>query len=375
MLRKLLVLSAPLALLLLLEALFAAGVWEPLAQPASHAGTSVRLKRALADRALPRIDYVTLGSSRPEYGLDPALLADAARSHGRVHADLSMPGTHWTTIGILSRWLERHRPEVRGGIIALSVQDLLYANNGSYELGILQPFRRVDDMPWIAARIPVKRDDLESYAVWSALFGWRDDIREFVRAPGRRLERIEWYETQRPPRDMLTGGPTSEDDMCGYGLDTLAACDRVEASGGARAQSLARQCRQLRGDAASRIDIASAVRHSSVPAPLQHARERVREQLRTMHWPVAPVVVLMPVPPLWQRDVLAHGQHAWALATLQPLVDEGRIRLIDATDFFARDADGGCSAFFDFYHQNASGRDRLTRWLLPRLQLELYGAQ
>ncbi|RYD15250.1 MAG: hypothetical protein EOP90_09950 [Lysobacteraceae bacterium] len=375
MLRKLLVLSAPIALLLLLEALFAAGVWEPLAQPESHAGTSVRLKRALGDPALPRLDYVTLGSSRPEYGLDHALLAASAQEAGLVHADLSMPGAHWTTIGIVARWLERHRPEVRGGIIALSVQDLQYTNNGSYELGILQPFRRVDDTPWIAERIPVKRNDLESYAVWSALFGWRDDIREFVRAPRRRLARLEWYATQRPPHGMLFGGPTSTENMCAFGLDSLDACDRIDASGDARRDSLARQCSELRSLAANRLDFRTGMADGSLPVVMLRSRALVRAQLRDMKWSTPPVVVLMPMPPIWQRDVLGRGQHQWARAVLQPLVEEGSIQLVDATDFFSRDTDGSCSAFFDFYHQNAAGRDRLTRWLLPQLKQMLYQAQ
>ena len=375
MLRKLLVLSAPIALLLLLEALFAGGLWEPLAQPASHAGTSVRLKRALEDSALPRLDYVTLGSSRPEYGLDHALLAASAQAVGRVHGDLSMPGSHWTTIGIVSRWLQRHRPEVRGGIIALSVQDLQFANNGSYELGILQPFRRIDDTPWIAARIPVKRGDLESYAVWSALFGWRDDIREFVRSPGSRLARIEWYAAQRPPRRALFDGPTSTQSMCAFGLESLDACNRVDISGDPRRESLGRQCRELRSLASHRLDFDAGVADGSLPLVLLQSRDLVRAQLREVKWRVRPVVVLMPMPQVWQRDVLGPGQHQWALSVLQPLVDEGSIQLVDGTDFFSHDADGGCSAFFDFYHQNAIGRDRFTRWLLPQLKQKLYQAQ
>ena len=375
MLRKLLVLSAPIALLLLLEAMFAAGVWEPLSQPASHAGTSVRLKRALGNAELPRLDYVTLGSSRPAYGLDHALLAATARGMGRVHADLSMPGSLWSTIGIVSRCLERHRSDVRGGIIALSVQDLQYANNGSYELGILQPFRRIDDTPWIAQRIPVKRNDLESYAVWSALFGWRDDIREFAQAPYRRLAGIQWYAAHRTSPQSLFDNPDSSGDMCAFGLATLDACDRVEASTDPRRDSLARQCRELRSRAGDRIDIDAGMRQSSLPPSMLRARDLVRAQLRAMRWAIAPVVVLMPMPPLWQRDVLGRGQHEWALSVLQPLADEGRIQLVDATDFFAGEADGGCSAFFDFYHQNASGRERFTHWLLPQLQHMLYRAQ
>ena len=131
MLRILLILLAPLLLLLVLEAAFEIGIWEPLAEPMSHAGTSVRLKRALSDPAIPRIDYVTIGSSRPEYGIDHAMLAATARQVGRVHANLAMPGSHWLTIGLLSEWLQRAHPEVRGGIIALSIQDLINPGNGT----------------------------------------------------------------------------------------------------------------------------------------------------------------------------------------------------------------------------------------------------
>lgn len=52
---------------------------------------------------------------------------------------------------------------------------------------------------------------------------------------------------------------------------------------------------------------------------------------------------------------------------LQPLVDEGRIRVVDATNLFSGDAEE-CSDFFDFYHQNAAGRARFDAWLEPQLE-------
>ena len=126
MMRKVFILIAPLALLVLLELVFRLGLWEPMAKPTSHAGTSVRLKRMLLDAQLARIDFVTLGSSRPELGIDHHGVAEAARQEGFIHANLSMPGVHWMSIGILTDWLQRHHPEIRGGIIALSTQDLAW---------------------------------------------------------------------------------------------------------------------------------------------------------------------------------------------------------------------------------------------------------
>lgn len=369
--RKLLILSAPLVLVLAIEALFAAGAWEPFAEPGSHAGTSLRLQRALRDPAVRHLDYVTIGSSRPEYGIDHALLAAQAQGLGRTHADLTMPGTHWTSAGVLVRWLAREHPEVRGGIIALSVQDLAFGYNGYYELGILQPFRRLADLPWIAKRIPFAPHDVASYGVVSALFAWRDDVRAYVIAPGQRLERIAWQDTHRDPHGILFGNPESNGDMCRWGVDSLAACDLLEATTGDASDGLRRQCRELRSRAADAPDFAAGRAAAVLPDYMANTRDLVRTQLNGMRWPTPPLVILMPMPRIWEH-VLGRGLHPWAVAILQPLADAGRIRLIDATRFFDADADGGCGAFFDFYHQNAQGRDRFTRWLLPRLHELLY---
>jgi hypothetical protein len=371
MLRKLLILAAPFAIVLVIEVLFAAGAWEPLAEPQSHAGTSLGLKQALRDPAIGRIDYVTIGSSRPEYGVDHALLAAEARRRGRTHADLTMPGTHWTSAGVLARWLEREHPEVRGGIVALSVQDLAFAYNGYYELGILQPFRRIDDLAWIAERIPFSMHDVASYGVASALFAWRDDVRTFVTAPIQRMVRIEWRSGHRDPYHLLFGNPESHGDMCAWGVESVAACDRLDAAIDDDSAGLRRQCSELRTRAADAPDFAAGRAAAALPEFMSRTRDLVRAQLEGMRWPTPPVVVLMPMPRIW-NDVLGRGLHEWAIEILQPLADAGRIRLVDATGFFDADTDGGCGSFFDFYHQNARGRERFTRWLLPQLRDMLY---
>lgn len=372
MLRILFILLTPFLLLALLEVAFENGIWEPLAQPMSHAGTSVHLKQALRDPSIPRVDYVTLGSSRPEYGLDHALLAKTAKRADRVHANLAMPGSHWLTIGLLADWLQHVHPEVRGGIVALSIQDLINPGNGSYELGIVQPFRHFGDIGMVTQHAALNRADVATYGIYSALFGWRADIQEYVRHPYARKLALDWFKENRPPAYTLFENPESHGDMCAFGLDALSACDKVEASSAPEQDGLKRQCKELRGNAAGRLDFDALRQQQPLPDFMQKTRDVVQARLRAIHWPQPPLVVLMPVPRIWTHDVLAAGLHEWALAILQPLAQEGRIRLVDATDFFAADADAGCSAFFDFYHQNAIGRERFTRWLLPQVEQLLY---
>jgi len=285
MLRKLLLLAAPLLIVLALEALFRAGLWEPLARPDSHAGTSVRLKRMLTSADLTRVDYVTLGSSRPLYGLDHARIAASAHGRGFVHANLSMPGTHWMTIGALGRWLASHRPEVRGGIVALSIQDFSWPGNGSYELGIVQPFRAFfavsDAMPYV----PFDGSRIDTYGSRSALFEWREDVRDFARNPGKRLGALRWYQRNRSSVQQLFANPESEGDMCAIGVTALSACDRTNDMDDGKSRQLAGQCEVLRREATNRFDFRPAMASASPPGT--DGTHPIRRRARPAHAGVA----------------------------------------------------------------------------------------
>jgi hypothetical protein len=370
MTRKIALLISPLLLLAVFELLLRAGVWEPLATPLSHAGTSVRLKRNLLDPSLSRIDIVTLGSSRPEYGIDHERVSAAAREHGLVHANLSMPGTHWMTIGVLTDWLREHHPEIRGGVIALSVQSLAWPSNGYYELGIVQPFRQASETGWISEHIPLESSRIESYGSQFALFAWRDDIRDFLTHPFSRLNRFRKI-SREADTSRLFSNPEMPGDMCTWGLESLEACDRLNAAKDA-SQNLKRQCQQVMDTVKGRPDFAALATQSPLPEFMQHTRSLVQQQLRAISWAEPPVILLMPTPPIWSDNSHGAGLHRWALQILEPLQDEGTIRLVDATDFFDADAQGGCADFGDFYHQNAKGRAAFSDWLLPKFESLLY---
>ena len=370
MMRKIAIVLAPLFLLVLIEIAFRLGVWEPLAAAQSHAGASIRLKQRVLDPALAKMDFVTLGSSRPEYGIDHARIAAAAQSHGYSHANLSMPGSHWMTIGVISAWLREHHPEIRGGIIALAVQDMTWKRNGYYELGIVQPLRTPAGEQWIEARNPFDRSQIESYGSRFALFAWRDDVRDFLAHPFSRLNR--WRKsTDQPDSNRLFENPELSGDMCQWGLISLDACKRLNADPQAPA-GLKNQCVQVSDAVNNTPDFATLAKQTPIPQYMQEARDLSQRQLRELDWPAPPVVVLMPMPKIWFSNAHASGLHQWALDILQPLDAEGSIHLIDATDFFNTEKDGGCAEFADFYHQNSKGRSAFSDWLLPQVDQLLY---
>ena len=354
-----------------LDLAFQLGIYEPLASPQSHAGMSISVKRALDGAAFRRIDLVTLGSSRPVYGIDHEALTRAAAAHGLVYANLSVPGMHWMSLGIITDWLARRHPEVQGGIIALAVQDFLAPGNGSYELGIAYPFRTFSEIPWMREHVPFDWHDPATYGLYSGLFEYHEDVQDLVAHPQHRRKLLRWFHA-RAPQQVLQANANETTGLCSAGVSKLSDCATMAARDPALAAKLAPQCRMLEDAAKGRYDMRPFLDgRQSVPPALALARDLVRAQLRRLHWKIAPVIVLMPMHDAWLRDAMPQGAHAWALHVLAPLVADGTIRLLDETDLFNSESGTDCSAFFDFYHNNVSGRERLMQKIMPELQSEL----
>ena len=358
----------PLLGLLLCELAFRHGAWDQLLPPQSHAGTSVRMRDAVV--GFPeRIDFVTLGSSRAQYGLDHAAIAAAARAHGRSHANLSMPGSHWMTIFEQSRWLRRERPEVQGVVIALSAADMVWRSNGSYELAIVQPLRS----PWSIddeVRSHFVPGDLSTYGVYSALFGHRQSVQFALHSPVELTRTLRWFREQGA--QPLFDGPRIPHDLCGLPMDTVASCAAATAAR-PELQTPIDQCKSLLPSVGATPDF-----RFPDNAPLTEERRALLElrqaQIRAMGWPRPPVIVLMPITHVWRKELMAQGSIQWSHRVLDPLAASGEIVLIDlSTALDAGDATR-CEMFWDLYHQNEAGAKELTRQLLPQIERALYAS-
>ncbi len=110
---------------------------------------------------------------------------------------------------------------------------------------------------------------------------------------------------------------------------------------------------------------------SELPVFMENTKKTVAGLLQNLGWSRPPLVILMPVPEIWLRDITP-SLHEWALAILEPLANEGVITLIDATDLLHSGGIEECSLFWDFYHQNPAGRSFLAETLLPKIDAALY---
>lgn len=356
----------PLLAVLAVELLFRSNFWERFTAPDSHAGTSVRVKQAVA--AEPRkIDYVTLGSSRAVYGLDHTRIAEMASGHGKVHASLSMPGAHWMSVLTVIDWLRNERPEVQGGVIALSIADMQAVGNGSYELAIVRPFQSLlSDNGGIAERFDWR--DSSTYGSLSALFQYRGDLQNAVRHPLQRGKTIDWFASFG--QHKLFDGPRQQIDTCAMPWNTLATC-AAHTPGNDNEQHVVTLCKSLAGGAGKAGDWSGFVA-GALPPNLQEVLDTRQRELRAIRWKKPPLVILLPITHHWSREVMPQGMRQWAHTILDPLVAEGSIRLLDYSDFFDVDGVTRCDAFWDIYHQNQKGLTELTDAVLPEIERYFY---
>lgn len=357
-------LIGPLLILVLIELSFRFGAWEPLAARDSHSGTSIRAKQAVV--AWPdRIDYITLGSSRAEYGFDHGLLFNHARSLGRAHLNLSQPGSHWLTVTTISQWLRARHPELKGGVIGLSYLDFQYPRNGSYELAIAQPFRPILSRPDLY-RFQFDPNDLSSYGAWSALFAYRQDVRDFLKHPRERLTTNQWFTDNKPYR--FDENPETNRDVCAMPWESLTQCLETPPTT-AEGASFQNTCRTF-APASARADWSNLT--EPLPQDRAETRDAIQAAIRGLGWPHPPVIVLLPTTHHWRDSIAALGGARWAHQILDPLAAKGEIVLIDRTEFFDVDGKTRCDVFIDLHHQNGKGAQALTEDLLPQLDRVLY---
>lgn len=354
----------PLAMVLLAEGLLRLGIWENMAQPSSRIGATVALKRRLL--AVPEpVHIVTLGNSRAEFGLDHELLAAAAQRHGKRHAPAYLRGANWLSWVTLSNWLKSNRPEVENALIAISAVDLIWANNGPYEIRMVEPFRS-GLWPPPEARALFNREDSDTYAVFSSLWAYRADLSDYVRDPMTRHQVV-----GAPSARIGATVILAERNLCQLPTVTMEQC-AAHAPKDMLEIGIVRECKDSLPAKAQRPDWRMALPPAQA-AERASVRALRQQQLRDLPFR-RPVVVLMPVLKMWRDAGYPSGYDTWVQETLAPLVASGRIELIDATGFFDTPENAECQAFADLYHQNRNSATQLTKALLPRIEAALYQA-
>jgi len=348
--------------ILAIEILIRIGAYEPIASPDSHAGITVKLKRAVSAFGKEKINVVTMGDSRAVQGFDNRLIYTGAKKFGLNHVRLSMPGSHFLTFETLAAWSVADLPALRGIVLAVSPDIFGKLGNGAYELSEVLPLRNSTSIRAMMHHVPFKRSDLRTYTPFYSVAGYRTDIQQLLAAPRDRLKSVR-QSRQESPLSFLAYDARESSDICAVATSDPAAC----------LQELQRRGAEIPEKARAGLSslCQGAMRKRKIRAPGSDEQELIREWtafLRGLSRKVRVMVVLLPDHSEFVEHMYPPNAAYVANAVLGALDREGAIRLVDLSDLIVRQPAAECRFFMDGRHLNSQGKQVLTGALLPELE-------
>jgi hypothetical protein len=356
----------PFALLLSLELIVSWGFYEPFVEKESHSGSSIRIKRALKELGYKNVNYVTLGDSRADVGLNHATILQTSQQLGQRHISIAIPGSHFITFKIASDFLHADLSNLKGVLFAVSSSTLLTTFNGYYELGIIQPFRHLKKYDQVLRNMRFQIHNAESYGTVSSLFQYREDIKHLIFHPRRRIRSL--FVEKPPWEKILAHGKWSDFDMCSVNLETPEVCSNSIEQVIKSAATVNMPHDVI--DHYRRIQTICTTYKNKMSLPegeqIGQVKNSWTELLHSLKFKKMPIVVLLPDSSFIEKYSLPSGTNEWALSILKPMVEKNEIILIDFRKRFKSEDE--CRYFCDPLHLNSLGMETITRELLPILK-------
>jgi len=338
------------------------GAYEPVAEPASHSGVTIRLKRALREFGRDKVNVATLGDSRAVQGLDNQLVYFMARGRGLNHVRMSMPGSQLLTLKALSAWSIAELPELKGIVLAVGADVFARTGSGAYELAEVLPIRNRTSIREMLHHVPFRRSDIRTYASFYSIAGYREDIRNLLADPMGRLHALVERNSTAPLR-FLAYNAQADTDICAVDTADPAACLNALRGLGSDTPAAARRGLKV---------LCNAALQGKKMAPAgQVEQEMIGEWtafLKKLSRSVRVMVVLLPEHSIFMQYAYPPNASYVAHEVLTNLQRENVIELVDLRGLIMEEPDPECGFYMDARHLNRLGKERLTMALLPYLE-------
>jgi len=339
---------------------------------ASHTGRSLQLRNSLRSR--DQIEIVTLGNSVAEYGINHQELGRRFADRGLRYASLAMPGSHLLTLRALTRYARTHWTELKVAVVVISLSEFETVGNGNYEMAIAMPWLQSGDWTWTNEHVRPQLGEPSTLGGYSALAGYRQQLQFLARNPSRFWKGFAWWRWLSVEERSWTTGSMAW-GLCGIDTSTVANCldptrplDLAQTSAEVAA-TVRPTCAQLLMDT-PRSDWRG---HDLEAESAVFKRMRILRQAQVRELPSSkpPLVVLLPLNPLWERERLAIGVRDWVDQIYAPLAANGEIRLLDLSRSLEAPGMRTCAYFGDMYHLNVRGQALITEAIQDAIDAQL----
>lgn len=353
-----------MVLLLLIEALLRAGWYDRIVSPLSFMGNTLKRLEAFEKFGMERIDWVTLGDSKMDWGIDHGLLRAARAEDDINHLRFSMPGSNFLSTHSMAEWSLDHLPQLQGILLGLYEHEFIALGNTKKEFKITWPFKEY----WRLGQFKYfkKRHMSKLWLSQWAFYNYAGDIKNWLSNPLKRQRMHENRDSQwLKELDFLRDMPGN---LCHFDLSSLATC--IDSASHFKATNQVpetavspyRKCanpkakkRLMRQQYATKtIDLAPHL------TKWRYLFDRILQRQKQL------TLLLLPENEFFAYMSKPSNTHELVDGLIKEYQDNPHFKVIDLRDLFAHEQQ--CLYFRDTLHFNNKGIQRVTQALIAALK-------
>ncbi len=355
-----------LGLFLITEIMLRVGWYDKWVKPESFLGDVTYRLKAIESQGLDQINWITVGDSRVDWGINHQHVAALRQKQGLVHTRMSFGSANFVSIQTTIDWSMANMSSLQGVMLGISENGFAHYSYMNKQYKVAWPFKAFMDFDNYRPLHPYDEWLRHFYSLaWVTYFA---DIKAFINNPKFRFNRIRYANRKGSIDAILNFKKEVKDDLCAHPLKTIDDCI---------------QSTRVIDHTVTELDGFSFI-HRSCSTPI--AKLRAAKNL-----PVPPVknqaqliknwttlidhvlqqnkdFVLLLLPEHESHDYIYKPQNA-GIITQQIIAafdDHPNFKLIDLRDLFADKK--SCQYFGDPTHFNNAGIDLVNQALLSALK-------
>ncbi len=348
-------------LFVVLECLLRTGAYDAYVEPNSYLGNAMQRQQAIDNFGKENIDWITVGNSKIDWGIDHHALAKARKKMGLKHIRLSIESSNFLAIQAVMDWSINNMPNLQGIMVGITETNLAQYSYLTKLYKIIWPFRSALDYQNYQVLAP--RQGWLRYFYQLAVVNFAIDLKHYITDPIGRNRRIE-HANKSNVIKVLKFKRHRANDICALPLNDLAACVAAaeivqKTPGGVEGFELPKRL-------CSKKSTHYRLNKSLPVAPTSEADRLTENWVKLFEHIIskdkAITLVLLPEHEMHDYMIKPSNAHEITEAILQQLKGNPSFKLIDLRGLFEEVAD--CEVFADPLHFNNQGIELITQALI-----------
>jgi hypothetical protein len=205
---------------IVLEIFFRSGLYNRFLEPNSLMGNSYNQISVIKKFGFNKVDWVTLGDSKTDWGIDHGALKDAQKKNNTNHFRFSLAGANFMSLQSGAEWSLDYFKNLKGIMVGMYEHEFVRYSNSSKEYKITWPFKYYLDFDRFDYfnNSNFKIDVIQK----SALYNYFPDLQDLLTNPVGRLKMIET--AGRRWELSINFVRKSNRDLCEFDISNLASC-------------------------------------------------------------------------------------------------------------------------------------------------------